>query len=103
MSIKKIFLLILFLSAHYLHAQNEKVIEQKLLKTFKQIHYWVDHRESSDKISSYDSITAETENFLADLLKYTSANPSTISYPFKALQKEGLTIITSDDGLFRIY
>ena len=100
---KKIIVSLLILSVQYLHAQNEKVIEQKLLKTFKQIHYWVDHRESSDKVSSYDSIASVNEIFLADLLKYTSANPSTIGYPFKALQKEGLTIITSADGLFRIY
>ncbi|MGG9963722.1 hypothetical protein [Ferruginibacter sp. SUN106] len=100
---KKIVALILFFNILQADAQNEKTIEQNLLTTFKKIDYWLEHYESSDKVHSSDSIAAVNEIFLAKLLKYTAANPSTITYPFKALQKEGVNIATSDDGLFRIY
>jgi hypothetical protein len=37
------------------------------------------------------------------LLKYTFLQPLTISFDFKGLEKGGLPIAASSDGLFRIY
>jgi hypothetical protein len=45
----------------------------------------------------------EYKLFVKKLVHYTSAYPSTISYPFKRLRQHQMTILTSDDSLFRIY
>ncbi|MBS1512310.1 MAG: hypothetical protein JST86_15795 [Bacteroidetes bacterium] len=100
---KKLLLLLPLLLYHCCYAQDEKKIEQELLKPFNQIDYWLTHQELSDKINSYDSIENVNQAFLELLLKYTATEKRTINYSFKKLQKAGLTVATSADSLFRVY
>lgn len=80
--------------------QNEKLIEQNLLRQLKKIAFWRDSNKVSDV---YDSLEKANDVFEQSLLRYTSHYPTTIGYTFKNLQKEGLTISISEDSLFKIY
>lgn len=75
--------IIFFYCASYAYAQTPRKIEQELLVSFKQLQHNTAFRKS--------------------LLSYTATVRSTLTYDFKELEKEGLIIRTSDDGLFRIY
>src|SRR5690349_16721905 len=91
--------IILFAICNISYGQTEKAIEEKLLAQYKRIHYWANDKSNdlSDSLVQADSLFCKT------LLAFTSATPSTITFPFNELVKEGLTISTSEDGLFRIY
>ena len=82
--------------------QSPIQVEQKLLASFNKIIYWAEHRETTEKVSPYDSLTQTNEIFLKGLLRYTKI-PGTLGYTIKKLQNQGVTIATSEDGLFRIY
>lgn len=75
--------IIFFFCASGAYAQSPRIIEQKLLVSFKQLQHNTAFRDS--------------------LLLYTATVKATFTYGFKELEKEGLIIRTSDDGLFRIY
>jgi len=83
--------------------QTQNPVEQELLQQFKRILYWRDFQGDNKNISVYDSLFDANEHFEKTLLKHTSQNPLTIGFEFKELKSKGLTISTSDDGLFRIY
>jgi uncharacterized protein Veg len=83
--------------------QDLKSIDKKLNAAFGKINYWAFLKTDDEKISAYDSLLKANDLFESLLLKYTSSNSQTISYNFKSLADSGLTITTSDDGLFRIY
>jgi hypothetical protein len=83
--------------------QDSNAIEQILLKQFKTITYWADYKGDTGNLDKYDSLEKANLNFRKLLLKYTFENPSTLTFAFKELDKEGLSIATSGDGLFRIY
>ena len=83
--------------------QDSNSIEQTLLKQFKKITYWADYKGDTDNLDKYDSLEKANLDFRKLLLTYTSQNPSTLNFTFKELDKEGLSIATSGDGLFRIY
>jgi hypothetical protein len=85
------------------YAQSPQKIEEELLKPFKQIDYWAFHKDDDQSINRYDSIVAANTAFRTSLLAYTSTVRGTFTYDFKELEKEGLIIKTSEDGLFRIY
>ncbi|MGG9970344.1 hypothetical protein ACQ33O_01015 [Ferruginibacter sp. SUN002] len=95
--------IVFLLQSVFTFAQKPEVIEEKLLANFKQINYWVDHHEYSDSIHSYDSIGKYNTLFTNDLLKYTTESPSTFKYKFEKLEKEGLTIVNSEDSMLKIY
>jgi hypothetical protein len=84
-------------------AQSRDAVEQDLLRDFKRILHWRDYHSDSQTLGVYDSLLNANEQFEKALLKYTSQNPATIAFDFKELKSKGLTISTSDDGLFRIY
>jgi hypothetical protein len=75
--------IIFFYCASHAYAQSPRKIEQELLVSFKQLQHNTEFRNS--------------------LLSYTATVKSTFTYGFKELEKEGLVVRTSDDGLFRIY
>ena len=79
-----------------------KAIEADLLRKFKKINYWEEKR-SDTTIEAYDSLESTDGVFKKKLCYYASKYPSTIRQKFNSLTKEGLTILTSDDGLFRVY
>ncbi|MBK7884432.1 MAG: hypothetical protein IPJ81_12070 [Chitinophagaceae bacterium] len=83
--------------------QDIKSIDKKLNSAFSKINYWAFFNENNEKINPYDSLQKANDLFEYLLLKYTSSNPQTISYNFKSLVDSGLTIVTSEDGLFKIY
>ncbi|WP_428330514.1 hypothetical protein [Mucilaginibacter sp.] len=72
-------------------AQNPKSVELDLLKAFKKIDY-----ANSDNSESNDA-------FAKKLCDYTRKYPFTISQPFNLLKAEHLDVLSSSDGLFRIY
>ncbi|HVW97655.1 MAG TPA: hypothetical protein VHA56_16900 [Mucilaginibacter sp.] len=67
------------------------MIESELLKSFKKIDY------------NNDDNFAANELFGKKLRAIASQYPATIAQKFPLLEKAGLDIATSDDGLFRIY
>jgi uncharacterized protein Veg len=83
--------------------QDLKSIDKKLNTAFRKINYWAFLKTDDEKISTDDSLQKANDLFEGLLLKYTSLNSQTISYNFKSLADSGLTIVTSEDGLFRIY
>jgi hypothetical protein len=89
--------LIAALSGFVSLAQRPATIEQNLTKGFARINYWMEN-ESSFKD---DSLQKANDNFQKMLLTYTSKYPETLSQKFKGIQ--GLNIVTSEDGLLRIY
>lgn len=110
MQAHKINLVLLLMSFAFLcHAQNNLPGEEKQLLIYgnKEVEWhevtYSDPRYKTvnidDSLYKYDSL------FTYKLLHYASTIPATIKWPFASLQKESLylTIITSDDGLFRIY
>ena len=100
---KHILTLLLFLNLTTSFAQDLKTIDKKLNAAFGKINYWAFLNTDDEKINPYDSLQEANDLFEGLLLKYTSSNSPTISYSFKSLADSGVTIVTSEDGLFRIY
>lgn len=98
-SLKLLLLVICCFGVTHVSAQNPKLIEADLLKSFKQINTWSDDTEMTANESLWKAKKIVGEK----LMHYTSDIPSTISYPFNLLKKEGVDINTSKDGFFRIY
>lgn len=96
-----IFLVLLTLTK--VSAQHIQTIEKNLDSVFGKINYWAFVKTVDENINSYDSLEAANITFQELLLQYTSFNPQTISSKFKSLSDSGLRIVTSQDGLFRIY
>jgi hypothetical protein len=97
------FSIILFFVSCHAYAQSLQKIEEELLKPFKQLDYWAFYKDGDHLINRYDSIEAANTAFRKKLLEYTSSVRATFTYDFAALEKRGLAIRTSEDGLFRIY
>jgi hypothetical protein len=103
MKLLKLFTLIcccFFYSNSY--AQSPKEIEPDLLKSFKKISYW-NNKQMSGNLSATDSLEKANEIFNEKLKYYTEKYPETIGQKFSSLAKEHLHMLTSSDGLFRIY
>lgn len=88
---------ILLLIAGLAFAQTSRQIETDLLKSFKKIVYWDTHRINDD------SLPAANNEFGRKLKYYAEKYPFTIRMTFNRLQKEGVKIVSSDNGALRIY
>lgn len=86
-----------------LSAQTTRQIEDDLLKSFKRIDYWDQQRSKDTTMAWSDSLEKANVVFGKKLKEYAQKYPPTITYPFNSLVKEHLNIISSTDGLFRIY
>ncbi|MEO5998130.1 MAG: hypothetical protein ABIN89_15405 [Chitinophagaceae bacterium] len=84
-------------------AQDVKKTEQDLVLHFKKIDYWSTYKGNDARINSIDSLQKANEIFQQKLMEYTSKQPATLTYDFRALKKEAITIATSTDKKFRIY
>src|SRR5260370_19653023 len=89
-------------------AQSPKAVEADITTSFKKIGYWnayrFSHSSSTDTaINAYDSVGKANKTFREKLAYYTSKFPFTLNLKFKDLDNSFLTILTSKDGLFRIY
>lgn len=96
MKIPKLLLLACSFLTASLYGQTPKSVEADLLKSYKRLNYFGQKYE-------YDSVAVANSTFSNKINMYTKNNPFTISQPFNLLRKEGIDIVTSDDGLFRIY
>jgi len=97
-------LLTAFFSLHVKGQNNNfKKIEKDLLYHFNRINYWTINQMLISNTHIADSIELENKIIEKKLKEYTNTNPSTIKYPFPELKKAGLSVITSNDGSFRIY
>jgi len=99
---KTITFLFLFITTSAL-GQNIRNEEIKLDEAFAKSNYWAAYNSSSDKIDASDSALKYNSIFSKLLLKCIQKNPGTIHHDFKNLVKNGLKIVTSEDGNFRIY
>ena len=99
---KTITLLSIFLTTSAF-AQNVKNEERKLNETFAKTNYWASYDGSSDKINALDSVLKYDSIFSKQLSKRLKTDPATISYNFKTLVENGMKVVTSEDGNFRIY
>ena len=86
-------------------AQAPQQIEANLIKSFKRIDFWFEKTRDTtfDIVGANDSLGKANVDFANKLKHYIEKFPSTITYPFASLKKSGLDIITSSDGLLRIY
>ena len=101
---KHFVILLLFFSTSTLFAQDLKLIEKDLTRSFHEIGFWHNKIYSSNYDPTFEnSLEDANDSFELLLLKYTSSNLQTLNYDFKGLLNNGLTITTSEDGLFRIY
>jgi TPR repeat protein len=73
-------------------------IEKDLVTAYKKI---TDERDSEAR--NYDSLTKYNYDFAQKLSKYISETSPSLNYKFESLQSVGVDLVTSDDGLFRIY
>lgn len=97
---------IIFLSLFFttsVFGQNLKNEEKKLNEAFAKTNYWASYDGSSDKIYALDSALKYDSIFTKQLSKCLKTDPATISYNFKNLVENGMKIVTSEDGNFRIY
>lgn len=95
-------IILCFVSCH-LYAQSPQKIEEELLISFRQLQHLALNNDASASNERIDSLKQANTSFRNSLLAYTASARSTFIYGFAALEKEGLVIRTSEDGLFRIY
>ncbi|WP_316788888.1 hypothetical protein [Pedobacter frigoris] len=77
-------------------------METKLLNQFREIGKWYEFQRTHPKVEYGDSLVKANQLFQSMLAKYGN-DPGTLGFDFKALKKSGVSIVSSDDGLFRIY
>ncbi|MEO7213794.1 hypothetical protein [Mucilaginibacter sp.] len=90
------------LASANLSAQTPQSIETGLLKSFNRIGYW-DEKLNDTTFNAGDSLDKANDVFGAKLKAVAEKYPGTIALPFLQLKKASLDIVTSSDGLFRIY
>lgn len=94
----RILLLFFVLLKLPVYAQDIKSLEHKLHHLAQQREKWSHSQEEK----SYDSLAKYNKELEVLILEFTANNPKTLSHQFDK-EKVGLDLLTSDDGLFRIY
>jgi len=94
--------LFLFLVSVNCCGQTPKSVEADLLKSFKKIDYWFE-KEQQAPMGAFDSLKKANDVFGKKLKYCTSKYPFTLHQTFGLLKKEYLGVLSSSDGLFRIY
>lgn len=102
-ALKALFVLILLAFSLSAQKLTPKAVEADLLKSFKKIGYWKDKKDRDYDTKSEEELGNSNDAFAKKLSGYAKKYPATIKQTFASLMKEGLTIVTSEDGLFRIY
>ncbi|PTX11947.1 hypothetical protein [Sphingobacterium faecium] len=95
---KNFILLVLIALTVPLYGQNMNLLEKKLNELSEQRTKWSDSHD--DK--AYDSLVYYNQELEKFILDFTSNNSKTLQYPFKNI-RDNIDIVTSKDGLFRIY
>jgi hypothetical protein len=84
-------------------AQGRQSVEADLNKAYWKIDYW-DQRKNDTTVQAFDSVEKANDLFSKKLAWYTNKYAFTINYPFKSFAgPRNVNIVTSTDGLFRIY
>src|SRR3569832_1699030 len=79
-----------------------RIVEDDLAKSFKKIDYWNQQQRKDTTGAWGDSLQSANDVFGKKLQYYTNKYLPTI-YSLYNLEPLGVKIVTSDDGLFRIY
>lgn len=80
------------------YGQDLKLLEKRLNRLSEQRMKW----SSSQIATSYDSLAKYNKELEDLILSFTSKNPKTLNHQFNTKNSD-LNIVTSSDGLFRIY
>lgn len=99
---KKLLFSLLLLFSTNIFAQTVEAIEKELLVHLAAVNRLAT-KKTGNKLANADSLKFANQAFKQKLLSYTAKVPSTLAYQFPQLQKEHLSVATSDDGKFRIY
>jgi hypothetical protein len=103
---KKIAFLILLVHfcSIFSFGQSPKVIEDTLVKYIVKFKSIRDTAFRNKDVNNAIILADSAENMLQrKLVFYTSKYPATLQYDFDSLRKQDISIVTSSDGLFRIY
>ena len=84
-----------------IYGQDIKTYNRNLILAYNKIDSY--SRQNDKTKFSVDYIDNCNKDFEKLLLNYTSSEPKTLLFKFIDLEKKGLKISTSQDGLFRIY
>ena len=95
---RKFILLFFIFFKGTLFSQELNLIENKLNNLIEKRIFWSDDQSKT----AYDSLAKYNKEFEKFILNFTSNSPKTLIHNFNII-KVGLNIITSEDGLFRIY
>ena len=100
---KIILMLTLFLNLS-VFAQDLNQIEKKLFDLNEKRLDWFDKTKNivNNNWSAYDSLEVSNINIKNYVLEFSSKNKKTLKHPFSSIKK-GFDILSSADGLFRIY
>jgi len=90
------------LSSSLFAQANRRIVEDDLAKSFKKINYWDQQRYKDTTDVWTDSLQSANDAFGKKLKYFTSKFPETIN-SLHNLEPLGVKVITSNDGLFRIY
>lgn len=83
--------------------QIDKNYEKQLNKLTEKRKYWENESRKNGDLKASDSLEKYNVEFEKYLLKITGTAPESIKSEFKLLKKNGINILTSKDGNFRIY
>lgn len=100
---KNLTVLITFLLNLTVLGQSDKNYEKKLNHLIGKRNYWDEALSKKYDEKSSDSLNKYNAEFEKHLLKVTETVPESIKSDFKILKKNGINILTSKDGNFRIY
>lgn len=96
--IRKSILLFFVFFKGTLFSQDLNSIENKINTLIEKRIFWSENQSEN----AYDSLVIYNKVFEKFILNFTSKNTETLTHNFKKI-KNGLNIISSEDGLFRIY
>lgn len=94
-----IFILLLLTARSFSQPLTARQIEADLQATYAKVLAY----RTKEEIGSWDSVARYNEAFREKLAHYTTRVPATLAHPFDSLRKTHIDIVTSEDGLLRIY
>lgn len=92
-------LLFVFTTRSFSQEKSLQTIEEELTLAYKEL---LADRFEKDSIS-WHKLRYDNKIFKDKIYAYTSSYPRTLSYNFDSLKAVNVDIVTSSDGLFRIY
>lgn len=95
---RKFILIFFILFKGTIFSQDLNLLEKKLNTLIEKRIFWSDNHTET----SYDSLAKYNKEFETFILNFTSTNPKTLTHSFNKIKMD-LDVISSPDGLFRIY